>query len=177
METREIFRNFPFFLEITFYLVAFASIAVFIYGFYRRYKKYRKGRDAERFNNLLTRFSKAAAIMAKNSTIFKRDKYAGYAHWLIFWGFIVLLIGTTIVAIDNDILKHMDIHILQGKFYLIFSLSLDIFGMLFIIGLIMMMLRRRLKPAQLDYTRADKSTASTEKLILLMTKYLCGYYF
>ncbi len=163
METREIFRNFPFFLEITFYLVAFASIAVFIYGFYRRYKKYRKGRDAERFNNLLTRFSKAAAIMAKNSTIFKRDKYAGYAHWLIFWGFIVLLIGTTIVAIDNDILKHMDIHILQGKFYLIFSLSLDIFGTLFIIGLIMMMLRRRSKPAQLDYTRADKSTSIDRK--------------
>ncbi len=157
METREIFRNFPLFLEIAFYIIAFASIAVFVYGFYRRYKKYRKGRDAERFNHLMARFSKAAAIMAKNSTIFKRDKYAGFAHWLIFWGFIALLIGTTIVALDHDLLRFMNIHILRGNFYLVFSLVLDIFGILFIIGLIMMMLRRSSKPEQLDYTRADKS--------------------
>ncbi len=163
METREIFRNFPFFLEITFYLVAFASIAVFIYGFYRRYKKYRQGRDAERFNHLLARFSKAAAIMAKNSTIFKRDKYAGFAHLLIFWGFIALLIGTAIVALDHDLLRFMDIHILKGNFYLVFSLVLDVFGVLFIVGLIMMMLRRSSNPPQLDYSRADKSTSIDRK--------------
>ena len=126
METREIFRNFPLFLEIAFYLIAFASMAVFLYGFYRRYKKYRKGRDAERFNNLMARFGKAAAIMAKNSTVFKRDKYAGFAHLLIFWGFIILLIGTAIVALDHDLLRFMVIHILQGKFYLVFFLVLDI---------------------------------------------------
>ena len=163
METREIFRNFPFFLEITFYLVAFASIAVFIYGFYRRYKKYRQGRDAERYNHLLARFSKAAAIMAKNSTIFKRDKYAGFAHLLIFWGFIALLIGTAIVALDHDLLRFMDIHILKGNFYLVFSLVLDVFGVLFIVGLIMMMLRRSSNPPQLDYSRADKSTSIDRK--------------
>ncbi len=157
METREIFRNFPLFLEIAFYLIAFASMAVFFYGFYRRYKKYRKGRDAERFDQLLARFGKAAKIMADNSTIFKRDKYAGFAHLLIFWGFIILMIGTAIVALDHDLLRFMDIHILRGKFYLIFSLVLDVFGVLFIIGLVLMMLRRQSKPVQLDYTRADKS--------------------
>jgi len=158
METRDIFRNFPLFLEIIFYLVAFASIAVFLYGFYRRYKKYRQGRDAERFNHIIARFGKAAAIMAKNSTVFKRDKFAGFAHLLIFWGFIILLIGTAIVALDHDLLRFMNIHILRGNFYLVFSLVLDVFGVLFIVGLIMMMLRRSSKPQQLDYTRADKST-------------------
>ena len=102
LETREIFRNFPFFLQMAFYVVAFSAIAVFIYGFFRRYKKYRQGRDADRFNNLGARFMKAAKLMATNATVFKRDRYAGMAHWLIFWGFIVLLIGTAIVAIDHD---------------------------------------------------------------------------
>jgi len=163
METREIFRNFPFFLEIAFYIIAVASMAIFAYGFFRRYKKYRKGRDAERFNHLLKRFSKAAAIMAKNSTIFKRDSYAGFAHWLIYWGFIALLIGTALVALDHDFLRFFDIHILKGNFYLGFSLVLDVFGLLFIVGLIMMMLRRRSKPAQLDYSRADKSESIDRK--------------
>ncbi len=163
METREIFRNFPLFLEIAFYIIAVVSMAIFAYGFFRRYKKYRRGRDAERFNHILKRFSKAAAIMAKNSTIFKRDSYAGFAHWLIYWGFIALLIGTAIVALDHDFLRFFDIHILKGNFYLGFSLVLDVFGLLFIVGLIMMMLRRRSKPAQLDYTRADKSESIDRK--------------
>ncbi len=163
METREIFRNFPFFLQIAFYVIAFSSIAVFLYGFYRRYKKYRRGRDAGRFNNILARFGKAAALMASNATIFKRDRYAGFAHWLIFWGFIVLLIGTAIVALDHDFLRFFGIHILQGKFYLGFSFFLDIFGVFFILGLIMMMVRRKTNPPQLDYTRADKSPTIVRK--------------
>ena len=157
LETREIFRNFPFFLQMAFYVVAFSAIAVFIYGFFRRYKKYRQGRDADRFNNLGARFMKAAKLMATNATVFKRDRYAGMAHWLIFWGFIVLLIGTAIVAIDHDFLRFLGIHLLQGKFYLGFSFVLDIFGLLFVIGIVMMMVRRKSKPPQLNYTRADKS--------------------
>ena len=163
METREIFRNFPFFLQIAFYIIAFASIGVFLYGFYRRYRKYRQGRDADRFNNIIARFGKAAALMASNATIFKRDRYAGFAHWLIFWGFIILLIGTAIVALDHDFLRFFGIHILQGKFYLGFSFFLDLFGVLFILGLIMMMVRRKTNPPQLDYTRADKSPTIVRK--------------
>jgi len=156
METREIFRHFPLWMQLVFYVIAFATIAFFIVGFYRKYKKYKKGRDAGRFNNLGARFGKAMKLMAGNATIFKRDKFAGWAHLMIFWGFIVLLIGTTIIAIDHDLFELVfHFSILKGTFYLIFSLFMDVFGLLFIIGLIMMMVRRKKKPAQLDYARSD----------------------
>ena len=108
-ETREIFRNFPMVLQLIFYVVALSTSGFFIYGFYLRYKKYRKGRDAGRWNNLVGRLMKAALIMGKNSTVFKRDSYAGLAHWMIFWGFIMLLIGTAIVAFDHDFLRFLGI--------------------------------------------------------------------
>jgi len=155
IETREIFRHFPASLSFLFYVIAFATIAVFLYGFWRRYKNYRRGRDSGRFNNLWGRFLKAAAIMGKNSTIFKRDRFAGMAHWLIFWGFIVLLLGTATVALDHDFLRFFGIHLLQGNFYLGFSFVLDLFGLAFIAGLVMMIVRRGSKPVQLDYTRGD----------------------
>ncbi len=155
LETREIFRHFPFALEVIFYVVAFSAMGIFIYGFYLRYRKYKKGRDAGRFNNLLSRFLKAAAIMSKNSTVFKRDRFAGLAHWLIFWGFVVLFIGTVIVAFDYDLLRHLNMKLLKGTFYLAFSFILDIFGVLFLIGLVMMMSRRLRNLPQLDYTRND----------------------
>lgn len=155
IETREIYRHFPFALEVIFYIVAFSTIGFFIYGFYLRYRKYKKGRDAGRFNNIFGRFMKAAAIMAKNSTIFKRDRFAGMAHWLIFWGFVVLFIGTVIVAFDYDLLRHLNLKLLQGNFYLGFSFVLDVFGVFFLVGLVMMMSRRARKLPQLDYTRND----------------------
>jgi len=155
IETREIYRHFPPVLEILFYVVAFSTIGFFLYGFYLRYRKYRKGSDAGRFNDLIKRFLKVGAIMSRNSTIFKRDRFAGMGHWLIFWGFVVLFIGTVIVAIDYDFLRHLNLKLLQGSFYKGFSLVLDVFGVLFLIGLVMMMTRRASNPPQLDYTRND----------------------
>lgn len=181
IETREIYRHFPFALEVIFYIVAFSTMAIFIYGFYQKYRKYKKGRDAGRFNNLVSRFLKAAAIMAKNSTIFKRDRFAGMAHWLIFWGFVVLFIGTTIVALDYDVLRHLNLQLLKGNFYLIFSLILDVFGVLFLIGLVMMMSRRARNLPQLDYTRNDlkkeqynRQGYATDDKIFLWLLFLIG---
>lgn len=185
-ETREIYRHFTPMLEVAFYMVAFAAIGIFIYGFFRKYQKYRKGRDAGRFNNLLGRFMKAAAIMARNSTVFKRDAFAGFAHWLIFWGFVVLFIGTVIVAIDHDLLRHLNMKLLQGPFYRVFSLTLDVFGVLFLVGLAMMMSRRARHLPQLDYARNDlkaeqynrKGYATDDKifLALLFLIGLTGYF-
>jgi Fe-S oxidoreductase/nitrate reductase gamma subunit len=185
-ETREIYRHFTPMLEVAFYVVAFTAMGIFVYGFFRKYQKYRKGRDAGRFNNLLARFMKAAAIMARNSTVFKRDAFAGFAHWMIFWGFTVLFIGTVIVAIDHDLLRHLNMKLLQGPFYLVFSLTLDVFGVLFLVGLMMMMFRRVSHLPQLDYTRNDlkaeqysrKGYATDDKifLALLFLIGLTGYF-
>ncbi|MCB0641131.1 MAG: 4Fe-4S dicluster domain-containing protein, partial [Phaeodactylibacter sp.] len=145
-------------MEITFYVVGLATVAFFLYGFWIRYKKYRRGTDAGRFNNLVGRFFKALGVMATNRTVAKRDPYAGVAHWMIFWGFVVLFIGTVIVAFDHDFVELVfgaENRLLQGGFYQWFSLTLDIFGVLFLAGLLMMLFRRAGKPAQLDYQRPD----------------------
>jgi len=42
IETREIYRHFPFVLEVLFYIIAFSTLGFFIYGFYLKYKKYKK---------------------------------------------------------------------------------------------------------------------------------------
>jgi Fe-S oxidoreductase len=155
--TREIFRELTPTLQVSFYLLAAVFSAVFVYGFYRRVVKYRRGRSAEgRFTDLPARIARAFGTIGRNATIWHRDAYAGLSHTLIFWGFVVLFIGTCIVGLDHDILRHLGIHLLQGSFYLGFSLVLDVFGVFFIAGLVMMMVRRRFwKLPQLDYRRAD----------------------
>ncbi len=162
--TREIFLHFSLWMQLVFYAVAGIASLIFLYGFFRRVQKYRRGRKVNRFDNLGKRIARAVKTIAAQSTVRKRDNFAGIAHFLIFWGFTFLFIGTTIVAIDHDILRFFDISILQGTFYLIFSFVLDIWGLLFLVGLVLMAVRRYImKPPQLDYTRADDQNGKYDR--------------
>ncbi len=155
--SREVFRHFPFWAQFLFYLTAFAGTIIFFYGFYSRIRKYRQGRADNRFDHLTRRFLNALSIVLRNQTLYRGDAYAGFAHSLILWGFIVLFIGTVIVFLDHDILRLMGMHLLQGTFYLWFSLILDVFGLLFLVGLFLMWARRTLiMPYKLDYARVDR---------------------
>jgi Fe-S oxidoreductase len=103
------------------------------------------------------------AAIASNRTVARRDRATGTAHLLVFWGFIILFIGTVILTIDEDILAPLsnlvgdhEIHFFHGPFYLAYSLILDLAGLGAILGLSYLIARRAGRPPQFDYTRAQK---------------------
>ncbi len=157
-EGREVFEGFGSATIVVFYLLALVAIGAFVYGFWRRLAKYRTGRNAGRLN--LKRLKSALADISSQRTIGKRDLYVGVAHFFVFWGFIVLMIGTMIIAIDEDIigvlLDKPEWQFWHGAFYVGYSLTLDVFGIGFVVGLLMLGYRRRRKPFRLDYTRVDR---------------------
>ena len=68
---------------------------------------------------------------------------AGDAHRLIFYGFVLLFLGTATITLDYDILGPLfGVHFWHGTFYLWFSLVLDVAGVMLIGGLLYMMYRR-----------------------------------
>lgn len=96
-----------------------------------------------------------------------RKRYAGPMHQLIYWGFVVLFIGTVLVLIDYDItLPLFQYQFLKGNFYLLFEFTLDLFGILFLIGL-GMALRRRLRPGSESFTRRPQDYWVVGSLFLL----------
>jgi Fe-S oxidoreductase len=88
----------------------------------------------------------------------RRDKSAGRAHGLIFFGFVLLFIGTATITLEYDILEPLfGVKFWYGNFYLLFSLVLDLAGFGLIVGLIYMMYRRKwLNLPKLDYKRVDR---------------------
>ena len=73
-----------------------------------------------------------------------RKSLGALLHLLLFSGFVVLTIGTTLLAIAYD--GPYDFH--HGWYYLIYELTMDVFGVAFIIGCLLAMYRRafRRKP-------------------------------
>ena len=133
-----------------FYFLAALAIAVLVYGVYARFARYTRGtEDAfERLDDLPGRIVGAAKTVTSNEKQFNRDLYGGLMHAFIMWGFLTLLIGTTILGIDmdgyriaTDLLGEQQ-SFFVGDFYLSYSLVMDALGFLFVVGVGMAIYRR-----------------------------------
>lgn len=138
------------------YLFAVASIAFIAYMFYKRSAVYRKGRPLNRTDNIWSRIAGMAEGVLTQSKV-GRVPGAGTAHSIFIWGFILLVIGTTLIFIQADLL-HPLFHItfLKGAFYKVFSFTLDIAGLAAVIMLAGLFIRRFFfRPKGLETVKDD----------------------
>ena len=103
---------------------------MFCYGVYVQVRKYRRGAALDARGRHLARASATwLATVLSHRTIARRDPAAGGAHRLIFYGFVLLFLGTATITLQYDILEPLfGIRFWHGEFYLVFSLVLDIAG-------------------------------------------------
>src|SRR3977135_938971 len=147
-----------------FYVIALAAVTVFCFGVYVEVRKYRRGFAADVDGRPLARFQAMIGTVLRHRAIAHPVRAVGAAPRLIFYGFVLLFLGTATITLDYDILGPLfGVHFWHGKFYLGFSLVLDVAGVLLAAGLIYMMYRRGwLRPPKLDYARPDRQPADPD---------------
>lgn len=162
----------PLLTPVFMYSILTLFAVVFIYGTYRRLRPYFKGSPTPKFDHLKERIFRALANAFLQRKVVKK-KYPGLMHLLIYSGIIVLLIGTTLVFLDNDIWQTIfHQQILLGNFYLFYELFLDSFGLVAIAGLLIAICRRAFsKPSNLPTSRDDFYIYSV-LLVILVTGYV-----
>ncbi len=152
--TRQLYWNvvgtgFPV-ARVLSYVLALAAIILFVRGLYRKggfldrvkMMKLASGPDVPRTDRPGERLKYALAEVFGHRKIL-REPYQGVAHLFIFWGFVILFFGTFMDFIQGDVVEPLfHANILQGGFYLFFSLITDLGGILVIIGVIMFLIRR-----------------------------------
>ena len=157
--SRPVFWDFTVGLRVLWYVLAVASVVVFAYGVARPFLRYRRGAGGpwppmppSAFARQLWR---AARRLARGPQIGRRDRAAGRAHGLIFYGFVVLFIGTVVLGFDTDFTKPVfGWDYFKGNFYLGYKEVLNVFGTALLVAVIFMMVRRSRHPAKLQYTAA-----------------------
>lgn len=154
---REVFLGFGTGAIVLFYGLSAIAIALFLYGSWKRLAKYRRGTGSRRFS--WARLGFGIRQIASQRTVAERNRAVGVAHFFVFWGFIVLLIATAIIAIDEDIigvfLDKPEWQFWHGAFYVAYSFVVDVFGIGFVAGVIYLARRRSRHPDPLDYNRVD----------------------
>lgn len=129
--TREILWNIHagINMPIVYALLVVATMIASL-GVYRHYEFWRSGKpNLDSSVPFLARLNKLIAWGAFQRGVV-RDPSPGIMHTLIYFGFLILLLTTTVVAIDYD----LGIRIYRGDFYLILTVLSDLFGLGLLFG-------------------------------------------
>jgi Fe-S oxidoreductase len=143
--TRETFWTIGPVGKAAFYWLAAVAILVFCYGVYARFAAYARGSadPRDRLSDLPSRVVAATKTVLSNENQFDGDAYTGVMHTFVIWGFLTLLVATTILGIDIDVYRPIaGESFWVGDFYLAYQFVVDAFGLLFVVGVGMAIVRR-----------------------------------
>ncbi len=148
--------------SIIFTLLLVVSFGYFIYSIRNIISYLKIGKPENRLNNIGRRIVNTINIAFLQSKLF-RSKFDGALHASIFWGFCVLLL-LVMEGIIEGYVHNFSFEFL-GKFYLLITVTQDIFGYLVLIVVIFSLIRRYIgTPKRLK----DKSSRPDATLILLL---------
>src|SRR5919201_6395747 len=109
---RETFINIPEWAEVALYLGSVVSVAVLAWGLWRRMRLWQIGRQTLRdmlmqdwLKTNVPQGIKQVLIYVFGQKRLVRKAYAGTMHVGLFWGFVLLFIGTALATIDWDITR------------------------------------------------------------------------
>jgi Fe-S oxidoreductase/nitrate reductase gamma subunit len=167
-EGREVFWNAEHFEALLFLFTAVA-MAIFAYGVYRRWQMWTAmGKPEIRWDNRNERIKLLLRDGLLQIKTFK-DLYPGIMHGLIFFGFLVLIFGAAFDATEFHVAEPLGMPFLTGKFYLVFSFLMDLFGLAVLIGVFLAIDRRYLtKPDRLGYKGVPDNTPDDAIVLLLL---------
>ena len=163
-ETRTVFEGLSRVEILLWYGLIVVSTSVFAWGAVQLGLKYRRGRR-DRIDRPVERAATMARLVFAHTSIKRRDRRVGVAHALVFYGFLLLFIGTTILGIQTDFTAPVfGWKFWQGAFYLGYKLVLDIAGLMLLVGLSVLGSTRFFRrPFRLDYWRPDRPATESDR--------------
>ncbi|ABB32490.1 electron transfer flavoprotein-associated cytochrome b and CCG domain pair iron-sulfur cluster-binding oxidoreductase [Geobacter metallireducens GS-15] len=154
--TREIYWNIGHGVVLPMYVLSLAAVAMLVWGFWKQVPLYRVGRPLDRCDRYDERVKRMVGEVLGQVKV-SRVTEGGLFHSLFFWGFLTLFVGTLLVMVQADFFTPlMHVNLLSGEFYKAFSLVLDLAGLVAILMLAGLFVRRFItKPEGLEIVKDD----------------------
>ncbi len=145
--TREVFGNIAPWMRVVFYIMICGSLAALGWQVWGRLRLWRQGRSGGFEKDWRVWLSRLAVYAVAQKRVHRKSLGAAL-HLLLASGFVVLTIGTTLLAVADQ--GPVNFH--HGLYYLVYELTMDVFGVAFCIGCVLAFLRRTFRrPASLGH--------------------------
>ena len=168
--TREIYWNISGIVWM--YILLLLAMIPFCWQIYQRLRLWRLGQPEVRWDNPGRRFRLVLQYAFGQGRVI-RKRYPGLMHLCLYSGFVILFIGTVLIFIQADITEPLfSWRFLQSTFYRYYSLILDVFGVLALLGIFLAAFRRLLvRPVNLK-NQLDDAIILGLFFIILCTGFL-----
>jgi Fe-S oxidoreductase len=152
--------------NMVFLLILIVSIGVFLANVIRLVKELRLGKPEDRFDRLTARIRTTLRVAIAQSKIL-REPVAGILHVLIFWGFLVLLLGV-LESIGEGLFSLFSFAFL-GPLYQPLILLQEVFTVLVVLAVFGALIRRTVvRPKRLEVGRHGKIDATIILVLILL---------
>lgn len=149
--TREVFGNIAPWMRVVFYLMMAASLGVLAWQVLRRARLWRLGRPGG-FARDWRLWMRRLAVYAVAQKRVHRKSLGAALHVLLFSGFVVLTIGTTLLMIADQ--GPVNFH--HGWYFLFYELTMEVFGVALCAGCCLAIWRRLFRrPPALGHNPRD----------------------
>ncbi len=153
---------------MTTHVIVFSVVFIFSFGFLaynlnRIFNYLRIGQKENRFDRMGKRLENVLAVAFGQKKIL-RDKWAGPAHFLIFWGFMIFLIAV-IEAIIQGFFPSFSFDFL-GSLYAFITLVIDLFDLFVMIAVLYALYRRYI--AKIPRLQTDEHGKLDATIVLVL---------
>ena len=155
---RKVFGNIPDAVVVLFYVGLAAFLWAFFHLLAQRAEVWQQGQADNRVGDWRQRLAGLRDGLSMKTV--RRDPWAGVMHSLIYYGFVVLFIGTVTLEIDH--LLPANLKFLHGGFYQGYSAVLDLASVAYLGGLGLAIYGRYIRPSD----RIRTKTLPEDALIL-----------
>ena len=120
-----------------FYALAAITVAVFLAGMASYIRVWKKKAPSGGVSFSTDKLKRALLDTFLGLRLFQGEIAAGTMHLLIFWGFLILFIGTVLMAAHEYVVSF-----LTGTIYLVYSLVMEVAGLMLVTGILWALIRR-----------------------------------
>jgi len=151
--------------NLTFLIIFALSISAFIYNARRLYLYLKIGKPENRFDKPIERLKRVLSIAFGQKKLL-REFVAGWMHFFIFWGFVILLTAITDAILEG--LFNFNLSII-GRPYRYISFFQDLMGTLVVISVLIALYRRYIqKPKRLQVEKSSKIDATVILILIFL---------
>ncbi len=149
--TREVFGNITPGMRVVFFLMIAASLGALAWQVFAHVRQWRKGRPGGFERDWRVWLQRLTVYALAQKRVHKKSLGA-LLHLLLFSGFLVLTIGTTLLGIAYDGPYYFH----HGWYYLFYELIMDVFGVALCLGCLLALYRRAFqRPKSLGHNWRD----------------------
>ena len=153
-------------MNVIFTCILFAALSFFSFNLWKIVRNIRLGKSTNRFDQPLKRSKILLKIAFGQTKLFARPA-SGILHALVYWGFLVITIGTVEMMIDGIFNLDRSFGVL-GRFYDMATASGDVMAVLVLVSCLMFMFRRLFLKIKRFSGKEMKKSSSIDAIIALV---------